>query len=75
MPSHDSRHARNQIKHAMRSPDRHVRSIATTIARSAGVLKADHRYNLSDRQAIDLAARIYRALSGATGTQEKLDLC
>ena len=63
MPSPDSRIARRFLRAGLRSDVPHVRALAYETLRPAGVLKADHVYNLSDRVAIDLAARLARHLT------------
>ena len=72
MPSQDSRIARQFIRAAWRSRELYIRTLARAIARPAGVRKADHTYNLSDRAAIDLAARITGALAARTARQDPL---
>lgn len=72
MPTPDSRIARAFIRAALRSRESYVRTLARAIARPAGVLKTDHTYDLSDRAAIDLAARITGALAARTARQDLL---
>lgn len=49
-----------------------MRALAYETLRPAGVLKADHVYNLSDRVAIDLAARLARHLTDRPQVQPDL---
>jgi hypothetical protein len=63
MPSPDSRIARRFLRAGLRSDVPHVRALARETCRRVGILKADHVYNVSDRIAIDLAARLAASLA------------
>jgi hypothetical protein len=63
MPSPDSRVARQFLRAGLRSNVPHVRALARETCRPVGVLKADHVYDLADRAALDLAARLAAALA------------
>lgn len=72
MPSPDSRIARRFLRAGFRSDVPLVRALTRETCRPSGVLKSDHVYNLSDRQAIDLAARLAAALNARPDTQPPL---
>jgi hypothetical protein len=83
MQNPDARSARAFLRAALRSKDSHVRHVARAICRTVQTYdpidytrrkpftRADEAYNLADRAAIDLAARVQRALAGQA-TQGRL---
>ena len=84
MPTPDSRIARAFIRAALRSKESHVRQTARAICRTVRtydpneygrtkpLTRADETANISDRAAIDLAARITGALCWRDARQDRL---